>query len=67
LIIIFCDFCQFSAEKFGVLLKKQCYDKIFAKTSISARKKRQFFGQKNGENILSIITSVSGWSRLAPG
>jgi hypothetical protein len=27
---IFCDFCQFSAEKIGVFLKNQCYDQIFA-------------------------------------
>jgi hypothetical protein len=29
MITIFCDFCQFSAKKFSVFLKKQCYDLFF--------------------------------------
>jgi hypothetical protein len=34
--------------------------KIFAKTSSSLSKKRQFFAKFFGENILKIITSVPG-------
>jgi hypothetical protein len=29
MITIFCDFCQFSAEKNGVFDKNQCYDHFF--------------------------------------
>jgi hypothetical protein len=32
-IIIFCDFGQFSAKEIGVFLKIHCYDPIFAQTS----------------------------------
>jgi hypothetical protein len=38
---IFSVSCQFSAKIF--FLKNQCYDHIFAKTSCSLSKKRQFF------------------------
>jgi hypothetical protein len=31
MITIFCDFCQYSAEKLYFFLKNQCYDKIFGK------------------------------------
>jgi hypothetical protein len=55
-----CDFCQFSAKKIGVFLKIQCYDQIFAKTSCSLSKKRQFVRHLFGENILKTITSVPG-------
>jgi hypothetical protein len=55
-IAIFCDFCQFSAEKNRVFLINQCYDLIFAKISRSLSKRAQIFG----ENILKIITPVPG-------
>jgi hypothetical protein len=48
----FRDFCQFSAEKIGVLLINQGYDnKFFSKTRSSLSKKRQFFAHFLGENI----------------
>jgi hypothetical protein len=48
-------------REIGVLLKKQCYDKIFTKTSSSLSKKvPNFFAKFFGENILQIITSVPG-------
>jgi hypothetical protein len=43
MITIFSDFCRFSAEKNGIFLKNQCSEQIFAKTSSSLSKKRQFF------------------------
>jgi hypothetical protein len=51
MITLFCDFCQFSAKKIGVFLKNQYYDQIFAKTSCSLSKKRQYFRYFFGENI----------------
>jgi hypothetical protein len=42
LIRIFCNFSQFSAEKNGVFLKNQCYDKLFVNTSNSFSKKAIF-------------------------
>jgi hypothetical protein len=57
---------QFSAilgnfrRKIGVFLKNQCYDHIFVKTSCSLSKNAVFFAEFFGENILKIITSVSG-------
>jgi hypothetical protein len=50
----------FFGEKIGVFLKNQCYDHIFAKTCSSLSKKREYFRQCFGENILKIITSVPG-------
>jgi hypothetical protein len=43
MITIFCDFRQFSAKQIAVFLKNQCYDQIFAKSSSSLSKKRQYF------------------------
>jgi hypothetical protein len=48
---VFCDFCQFSAKKFGGFLKSQCYDNFFAKYSSSLSQKRHFFVKVFGENI----------------
>jgi hypothetical protein len=47
-----------SQHKIGVFLKKQCYDKIFTKSSKSLSKKASFFAKFLGENIFKIITSV---------
>jgi hypothetical protein len=60
MITIFCDFRQSSAKKIGVFLKNQSYDQIFAKTSSSLTKNANIFAKNFGENILKIITSVSG-------
>jgi hypothetical protein len=51
MIIIFCDFRQFSAEKNGVFLKIQSYDQIFAKASSSLSKNANIFANVFGENI----------------
>jgi hypothetical protein len=45
MITIFCDFSQFSAKKFGVFLKNQCYDHNLAKISFVLSQKRRFFGK----------------------
>jgi hypothetical protein len=34
MVTIFCDFCRFSANKIGVFLKNQCYDKVFFITQL---------------------------------
>jgi hypothetical protein len=57
------NFLRFSpifAEKFGVFLKNQCYDQIFAKSSSSVSKKRQYFRQIFRREHFKIITSVPG-------
>jgi hypothetical protein len=43
MIIIFGVFCQFSAKKLAFFSKTNVMITIFAKTSISLSKKRQFF------------------------
>jgi hypothetical protein len=44
MIAVFSDFLQFSAEKIGVYLEKQCYDQSLAKTStILGKKPTNFF------------------------
>jgi hypothetical protein len=43
MIKIFFDFCQFSAKKLGVFLKKTMLDQIFAKSSSSLSKLRPLF------------------------
>jgi hypothetical protein len=43
MIIIFCDFRQFSAKKLAFFSKTNVIIKIFAKTSSSLSKKRQYF------------------------
>jgi hypothetical protein len=43
MITIFCDDLSLFCEKIGVFLKNQCYDQLFAKTSCSLSKKRQYF------------------------
>jgi hypothetical protein len=45
MIIIFGVFCQFSAKKLAFFSKTNVMITIFAKTSISLSKKRQFFRQ----------------------
>jgi hypothetical protein len=44
-ITIFCDVCQFSAEKIGVFHKNLCYDHFFSKNGSTLSKKRQYFRQ----------------------
>jgi hypothetical protein len=44
--------------------KPKCYDHIFAKTNSSLCKKRQFFRQNFGENVLKIITSTPDWANF---
>jgi hypothetical protein len=48
----FCDFCQFSAKKFGVFPKIQCYDQNFEQFCFVLSQKRQFFRQKIRRNYL---------------
>jgi GH18 family chitinase len=43
MITIFCDFCQFSAKKLAFFSKTNVMITIFAKTSSSLSKKRQYF------------------------
>jgi hypothetical protein len=43
MITIFCDFCLFSAKKLAFFSKANVMISIFAKTSSSLSKKRQFF------------------------
>jgi hypothetical protein len=43
MITIFCDFRQFSAKKLAFFSKTNVMIKIFAKTSSSLSKKRQYF------------------------
>jgi hypothetical protein len=43
MITIFCDFRQFSAKKLAFFSKTNVVIKIFAKTSSSLSKKRQYF------------------------
>jgi hypothetical protein len=65
MIIMICDFHQFSAKKIGVFLKNQCYDPNFAKSISIWNKNADFFRQfLFGENILKIITSVPGHTGL---
>jgi hypothetical protein len=59
MITIFCDFRQFSAQKLAFFSRTNVMI-IFANISSSLSKKRQFFRQFFGENILKIITSVPG-------
>jgi hypothetical protein len=48
-------------QKIGVFLKIRCYDQIFAKSSNSLSKKRQYFPLKISPKIfLKIVTSVPG-------
>jgi hypothetical protein len=51
MITIFCDFSQFSAKKLAFFSKTTVMIKIFAKTSSSLNKKRQFFAKFFSENI----------------
>jgi hypothetical protein len=51
MITIFCDFRQFSAKKLAFFSKTNVMIIIFAKTSSSLSKKRQFFAKFFGENI----------------
>jgi hypothetical protein len=43
MITIFCDFCQFSANKLAFFSKTNVMKTISAKTSSSLSKKRQYF------------------------
>jgi hypothetical protein len=61
MIIIFGDFCQFSAKKLAFFSQNLCYDQIFfTKTSSSLSKNANIFAKFFGENIFKIITSVPG-------
>jgi hypothetical protein len=53
-ITICCDFCQFSAKKTCRVLKNQCYDQFFAKTSSSLIKNANIFAKFFCETILKI-------------
>jgi hypothetical protein len=56
----FLRFLPIFGEKNGVFLKNQCYDQIFAQLRFVSSKKRQFFANFIGENILKSIVSVLG-------
>jgi hypothetical protein len=62
MITILCDFRQFSAKKLAFFTKTNVMITIFAKTSSSLSKKRQFFAKFFVENIFKIVTSVAGAS-----
>jgi hypothetical protein len=59
MITIFCNFRQFSAKKLAFFSKTNVIIKILHNLAVSSQK-RQFFPEFFGENILKIITSVSG-------
>jgi hypothetical protein len=62
---IFADFCQFSAGKNDVSLKKQSYDHIFSKTSSTRSKKTADIVAKFlGENIFKITASFPQLAKL---
>jgi hypothetical protein len=66
MIAIFCYFCQISAKKIVVFLKKQCYDEIFAKIlAVIRAKNAYFFAKFVAENIFKFRTSVPGGFDLA--
>jgi hypothetical protein len=61
MITIFCDFCQFSAQKIDVFLKKHCYDQFFSsKFGFIVSQKRHFLLNFSAKIFLKIITSVPG-------
>jgi hypothetical protein len=58
MIIIFGDFCQFSAKKMAFFSKTNVMINFFSKTSSSLSKNANIFTNVFGENIFKIITSV---------
>jgi hypothetical protein len=53
MITIFCEFCQFSAEKIGVFLRKpMLWSKFFNNLALFWVKNANFFADFFGENIL---------------
>jgi hypothetical protein len=61
MITIFCYFCQFSAKNLAFFSKAFVIDQIFAKTTASFCKKRQYFLLNFWRKyFLKIITSVTG-------
>jgi hypothetical protein len=53
MITIFCHFQQFSAKKMSFFFKK-CYDSRLQNSAILLSKKRQFFADIFGGNILKL-------------
>jgi hypothetical protein len=57
------NFQLFWGEKISVFLKNQCYDQIFAKSSSSSSKKRQYFRKNFRRKCFKYQTSVHGMAQ----
>jgi hypothetical protein len=60
MIAIFCHFSQFSAKKLAFFLNANVMINLFLSLALFRVKNANFFAKNFGENILKIITSVSG-------
>jgi hypothetical protein len=65
MITIFCDFCQFSAQKLPFSQKPMLWSQFLRKLKVVWAKNAKIFAKFFGENILKIITSVPGTLRFS--